>query len=133
MGVYSMETHEMVPKRGPSSPKIIVDTVQNSSAIRPKPNGKSITHLDSNSKVQVIENRSLSKSPQVLDYAIKAKVPSNKNNLDDSNLVPERDVSTTSNNNETASQDQSNSTPGQLVSNVVVGEDSGFQILSSKD
>ena len=80
----------------------------------------------------MIENRSLSKSPQVLDYAIKAKVPSNKNNLDDSNLVPERDVSTTSNNNETASQDQSNSA-GQLVSNVVVGEDSGFQILSSKD
>ena len=52
-----METHEVVPKRGPSSPKIIVDTnltVQNSSAIRPTPvkPGKSITHLDSN-KVQV--------------------------------------------------------------------------------
>ena len=51
-----METHEVVPKRGPSSPKIIVDTnltVQNSSAIRPTPGkpGKSITHLDN--KVQV--------------------------------------------------------------------------------
>ena len=87
----------------------------------------------------MIENRSLSKSPQALDYAIKAKVPSNKN-LDDS-LVPERDVSvSSSNNNEVApkeltnnTQDQSNSSSGQLVSNVVVGEDSGFQILSSKD
>ena len=88
----------------------------------------------------MIENRSLSKSPQALDYAIKAKVPSNKN-LDDS-LVPERDVSvSSSNNNEVApkeltsnnAQDQSNSSSGQLVSNVVVGEDSGFQILSSKD
>ena len=54
-----METHEVVPKRGPSSPKIIVDTnltIQNSSAIRPTPvkpgGGKSITHLDNN-KVQV--------------------------------------------------------------------------------
>ena len=93
----------------------------------------SIYQINKVTSFQVIGNRSLSKSPQVLDYAIKAKVPSNKNNLDDSNLVPERDVSTTSNNNETASQDQSNSTPGQLVSNVVVGEDSGFQILSSKD
>ena len=40
-------------KRGPSSPKIIVDsnlTVQNSSAIRPTPvkAGKTITHLDNN-------------------------------------------------------------------------------------
>ena len=88
----------------------------------------------------MIENRSLSKSPQALDYAIKAKVPSNKN-MDDS-LVPERDVSvSSSNNNEVAPKeltsnnalDQSNSSSGQLVSNVVVGEDSGFQILSSKD
>ena len=45
-------------KRGPSSPKIIVDsnlTVQNSSAIRPTPlkAGKTITHLDSSSPSQV--------------------------------------------------------------------------------
>ena len=45
-------------KRGPSSPKIIVDsnlTVQNSSAIRPTPvkAGKTITHLDNN---KVIKN-----------------------------------------------------------------------------
>ena len=50
---------EVVPKRGPSSPKIIVDTnltVQNSSAIRPTPvkPGKTITHLAENNKqVQV--------------------------------------------------------------------------------
>ena len=45
-------------KRGPSSPKIIVDsnlTVQNSSAIRPTPvkAGKTITHLENNKQVQV--------------------------------------------------------------------------------
>lgn len=45
------------------------------------------------------------------NYAIKAKV-----NNDDN--VPERDT---------------NETMGQLVTNVVIGEDSGFQILSSKD
>ena len=49
----------VLPKRGPSSPKIIVDTnltVQNSSAIRPTPvkAGKTITHLvDNNKQVQV--------------------------------------------------------------------------------
>ena len=58
---YKMEpaATEVVPKRGPSSPKIIVDTnltVQNSSAIRPTPvkPGKTITHLAENNKqVQV--------------------------------------------------------------------------------
>ena len=44
-------------KRGPSSPKIIVDsnlTVQNSSAIRPTPvkAGKTITHLDNNKVIK---------------------------------------------------------------------------------
>ena len=52
------EVVSVMPKRGPSSPKIIVDTnltVQNSSAIRPTPvkAGKSITHLDNNKQVQV--------------------------------------------------------------------------------
>ena len=48
----------VVPKRGPSSPKIIVDsnlTIQNSSAIRPTPvkAGKTITHLDNSKQLQV--------------------------------------------------------------------------------
>lgn len=137
----------MVPKRGPSSPKIIVDTnltVQNSSAIRPTPlkpmsaSGKSITLLESSKQVQVVnvfffvvlvitthffvwqvvqsENRSKSHSPISSSlYAIKAKVHSDHD-------VPERD---------TNPMEAANS--GQLVTNVVVGEDSGYQILSSKD
>lgn len=50
----------VLPKRGPSSPKIIVDTnltVQNSSAIRPTPVkppvSATVTHLDNNKQVQV--------------------------------------------------------------------------------
>ena len=83
-------------------------------------------------KQQVVENRSGSKSPP--DYAVKAKVPPSKN-LDES-LVPERDTSAI---NITESKEVTQdiiipSAPaGQLVTNVVVGEDSGFQILSSKD
>ena len=80
----------------------------------------------------MVENRSGSKSPP--DYAVKAKVPPSKN-LDES-LVPERDTSAI---NITESKEVTQdiiipSAPaGQLVTNVVVGEDSGFQILSSKD
>ena len=56
------------------------------------------------------ESRGKSISPAD-DYAVKAKV-----NQDD---VPERDTN--------------DMKEGQLVTNVVIGEDSGFQILSSKD
>ena len=59
------------------------------------------------------EKRGKSISPAE-DYAVKAKV-----NQDD---VPERDTNTDMKENQ-----------GQLVTNVVIGEDSGFQILSSKD
>ena len=63
-------------KRGPSSPKIIVDsnlTVQNSSAIRPTPlkAGKTITHLDSSSPSQVKIQAYLKK----LRFEIKIKIP----------------------------------------------------------
>ena len=88
---------------------------------------------------KVIDNRSVSKSPSS-DYAVKApKLPTTSittsitKNLEES-LVPERDVS--SNHNETSTdmtKEVTQDTAGQLVTNVVVGEDSGFQILSSKD
>ena len=66
------------------------------------------------------DERGKSLSPP--NYAIKAKV-----NNDD---VPERDTNVPEikeTNLETASGG------GQLVTNVVIGEDSGFQILSTKD
>lgn len=116
-------------KRGPSSPKIIVDSnlsVQNSSAIRPTPvkAGKTITHLDSKSYTPPVNEtqlprvgKSLSPNPASSNFAVKAKV-----NQD--HEVPERDT-----NHEEAKE----TSQGQLVTNVVIGEDSGFQILSSKD
>ena len=55
-------------------------------------------------------------SSPATNYAIKAKV---------NDEVPERD---TNSNSELSSVKE-----GQLVTNVVIGEDSGFQILSSKD
>jgi len=125
-----------MPKRGPSSPKIIVDTnltVQNSSAIRPTPvkAGKSITHLDNNKQVQVVQQnsgeRGHSLSPQ--NYAIKAKVINAA-----ADEVPERDTNGAENIKEPNLETSSASGGGgQLVTNVVIGEDSGFQILSSKD
>ena len=57
-------------------------------------------------------------SPNLSNFAVKAKVC----NEDE---VPERDT-----NHEGAKE---TSGQGQLVTNVVIGEDSGFQILSSKD
>ena len=81
----------------------------------------------------MVENRSGSRSPP--DYAVKAKVPPSSKSLDES-LVPERDTSaiTITDSKEGVTQDAFPVAPaGQLVTNVVVGEDSGFQILSSKD
>ena len=58
--------------------------------------------------------RDKSLSPHLANFAVKAKV-----NQDE---VPERDTN-----------HEAKETQGQLVTNVVIGEDSGFQILSSKD
>ena len=61
------------------------------------------------------------------NYAIKAKV----NNATDD--VPERDTNNVQDNSKDNLDTPSGNGGGQLVTNVVIGEDSGYQILSSKD
>ncbi len=113
---------EPVTKRGPSSPKIIVDSnlPKDSSAIRPTPL-KPIA--DVGAKVYHMESSGNGGNKIVV-----------KQSSSDEMLVPERDTNNDPINGNGSSNDANNDVTANNVTNVVVGSDSpadsGYQILS---